>query len=94
MRWYNVKNLLFPRVLLFGSPVENMVMMGKNAFCSLDNGGIKIFDMLNEKVVKDFASSNQKQAKISELLAVSGNSVFSFINSPNQIVNFRFNDVK
>lgn len=50
--------------------------------------------MLHEKVVKDFASSNQKQAKITDLLPVSGNSVFSFITSPNQIVNFRFNDMK
>lgn len=46
VRLYNTKNLIFPRLLLFGSPVENMVMMGKNAFCSLEGGGIKIFDML------------------------------------------------
>jgi len=64
VRWYNSKNLLFPRLLLFGSPVENMVLMGRHAFCSSEGGGIKIFDMLHERVVKDFASSNQKQAKI------------------------------
>lgn len=71
-----------------------MVMMGKNAFCSLEGGGVKIFDMLTERVLKDFASSNQKSAKVSDLMAVSGNSIFSFIMSPNQIVNFRFNDVR
>lgn len=69
-----------------------MVMMGKNAFCSLENGGIKIYDLLRERVVKDFASSNQKSAKIGDLLAVNGNSVFTFIISPNQIVGLRFND--
>lgn len=60
----------------------------------MEGGGIKIYDLLREKVVKDFASSNQKSAKIADLLAVSGNNVFSFIISPNQIVNFRFNDTR
>ena len=85
---------MFPRVFPFKSPIDNLTMMGRHAFCSTLNGGMKIFDMLSEGIVKEYSSSNQKSARIIDLLAVSSNSVLSYITNPNQIIHFRFDEEK
>lgn len=51
-----------------------------------------IFDMLNEKLLKEYASSNHKNATITGVLSVDHSTVFNFITCPNQIVSMRFNE--
>ena len=91
VRWYHTKSPIFPRLYPLKSPIDNLTMMGRFAFCSTPNGGMKIFDMLSEGIIKEYTSSNQKSARIIDLLAVSSDSVLSYITNPNQIIHFRFN---
>ena len=43
-------------------------------------------------MIKEYASSNHKEAQITELLAIDSSHVLNFIHNPNQIVSLRFDD--
>lgn len=66
--------------------------MGKNAFITSEEAGIFIYDMIHEKLLKQYASSNHKNALITGLLSLNNSTVLNFITCPNQIVSLRYNE--
>lgn len=50
--------------------------------------------MLNEKILKEYTSSNHKNAKITSLLAIDRQIVLNFVHNPNQIVALAFDESK
>jgi hypothetical protein len=69
-----------------------MTLLDKNLFITTQESGIIIYDLLNEKILKEFASSNHKNASITGLLSMDTSTVINFITCPNQIVSLRFNE--
>jgi hypothetical protein len=51
-----------------------------------------IYDLLNEKIVKEYASSNHKMAEICSVLSLNHETLLNFVTSPNQIVTLKYND--
>lgn len=68
--------------------------MGKNLFITNEHSNIFIYDLLNETMLKEYASSNHKNASITELLALDRQVVLNFIHNPNQIVALAFDEIK
>lgn len=48
--------------------------------------------MINDKLLKQYASSNHKNATITGLLPINNNTVLNFITCPNQIVSLKYNE--
>ena len=69
-----------------------MALIDKNLFITTQEAGILIYDILNEKLLKEYANSNHKNAAITGLLAIDHSTVLNFITCPNQIVSLRFNE--
>ena len=89
--WYNTSNFLFPKVLPIAKKLSNIALMGKNAFITAQESGIYIYDMIHEQLLKQYASSNHKNATITGLLGLNNSTVLNFITCPNQIVSLKFN---
>jgi hypothetical protein len=67
-------------------------VLGKNLFITNENSNIFIYDFLNERLLKEYTSSNHKQAKITALLALDHRVILNFVHDPNQIVALRFDE--
>jgi hypothetical protein len=67
-------------------------VLGRNAFMTNESSNIFIYDLLNERLVKEYASSNHKHARITALLAIDRQLVLNFIHNPNQIVALSFDE--
>ena len=91
---YNHRNLALPKTLYIGSEVDNMEVLGKNLFITNESSNIFIYDLLNEKILKEYTSSNHKNAKISSLLALDRQTVLNFVHNHDQIVALVFDETK
>lgn len=67
--------------------------MGKNLFITNPHSNIFIYDLLNEKIIKEYASSNHKQAHVTALLSLDRQHILNFVHNPNQIVCLKFDEV-
>lgn len=92
LSWCNINNFLFPKTVPLGKKLSDIAIIDKNAFITTEEAGIMIYDLIHEKVVKEYASSNHKNASITGLLSINRSTVLNFITCPNQIVSLRFNE--
>lgn len=90
LKWYNTQCFLLPRALYVGRGVEHLTLLGKNLFMTEKNGYMAIYDLLNEKLVKEYASTNHKSAEICSVLSVDHQTLLNFVTSPNQIVTLKY----
>lgn len=88
--YYNIKSIALQKPFLLPSEIDNIEVLGKNLFITNENSNIFIYDLLNERLLKEYTSSNHKQAKITALLALDRKLILNFIHDPNQIVALRF----
>ena len=66
--------------------------MGRHLFASNGLNNLFLIDLLNERFVKEYASSNHPQARVTSLLAIDRNTILNFVHNPNQIVAMHLSD--
>lgn len=89
---YSTKNLGLQKPVLLPTEVEHVEVLGKNLFITNEHSNIFIYDLLNERLLKEYTSSNHKQASITALLALDRRLILNFVHMPNQIVALRFDE--
>lgn len=77
---YCSKNLGLYKPLVMPSEVEHVEVLGKNLFITNEHSNIFIYDLLNERLLKEYTSSNHKNARITALLALDRRLILNFVH--------------